>query len=187
MDATGGQGTRGRETITLFLVTQPDILHTVARQFRASLSMLGQAVELCPEALWLATDHKNRYWHIAYHTVFYTHLYLQATLEEFTPWVKHRADSQYLGPRPWAPGEVHVVEPPYTKQEVLEYLDFSRAEVEARVPKVDLAAPSGFHWLPFNRLEVQFYSIRHIQHHTGQLADRLRAATNLGVEWVRGD
>jgi hypothetical protein len=77
------------------------------------------------------------------------------------------------------------IEPPYTRAEVLEYHQLCRAEVEARVPALDLEAPSGFHWLPFNKLELQFYNIRHIQHHTGPLADRLRTVTNVGLAWVR--
>jgi DinB superfamily len=163
------------------------IQHTVARQYRASLAMLRQAIELCPEPLWLSEDHRNRYWHIAYHTVFYTHLYLQPSEADFRAWPKHRKDSQYLGPRPSAPGETRKVEPPCTKAEVIEYLELCRSEVEARVPGLDLAAASGFSWLPFNKLEVQFYNIRHLQHHTGQLADRLRTAAGIGVAWVRPD
>jgi len=52
------------------------------------------------------------------------------------------------------------------------------------LPALNLEAPSGFYWLPFNKAELQFYNIRHTQHHTGQLADRLRTAANLGVDWV---
>jgi hypothetical protein len=70
---------------------------------------------------------------------------------------------------------------------VQEFHGLCQAEVEAKVPALDLAAPSGFHWLPFNKLELQFYNIRHLQHHTGQLADRLRIVANVGVAWVRPD
>ncbi len=42
-----------------------------------------------------------------------------------------------------------------------------------------LDADSGFYWLPFNKFELQLYNIRHIQHHTGQLTDRLRQAAML--------
>ncbi len=162
-----------------------DILHHVARQYGASLAMLNQAIEACPESLWLSTDCLNRFWHISYHALFYTHLYLQPVNADFRPWAKHRQDYQYLGPRPWAPQEAHRPEIPYTKAEVLEYYQVCRAEAEARVPALDLAAPSGFDWLPFNKLELQFYNIRHIQHHTGQLADRLRTVANIGLPWVR--
>ena len=90
-----------------------------------------------------------------------------------------------IGGRPGSPEEPRKIPSPYTKGEVLEYHELCRAEVEAKVPSLDLEAPSGFYWLPFNKLELQFYNIRHIQHHTGQLADRLRNAANVGVGWVR--
>jgi len=161
--------------------------NTVVGQYRAALAMLRQAIERCPDSLWLTADYPNRYWHIAYHVIFYTHLYVASDEAGFRPWRGHREDSQYLGARPWAPGEIREVEPPYTKAEVLEYLEFCRAEVEARVPELDMSAPSGFSWLPFNKLGVQFYNIRHLQHHTGQLADRLRSVAGVGVAWVRTD
>lgn len=162
-----------------------NILHTVARQYQASLAMLRNAIDACPESLWMDADYPNRYWHIAYHSLFYAHLYLQPSQADFRPWEKHREDHQYLGPRPWAPQEAPKIKTPYTRDEVLEYHQFCCAEVEIRVPALDLAAPSGFPWLPFNKMEVQFYNICHLQHHTGQLADRLRTRTNVGVAWVR--
>ena len=165
-------------------MAENDILPIVARQYGAPLAMLGKAIEACPEDLWLSEDHLNRFWHIAYHALFYTHLYLQPAESDFRPWEKHRQDYQFLGPRPWAPQEPHRPDIPYSKAEVMEYHQFCLAEVAKQVPALDLNAPSGFHWLPFNKLELQFYSIRHINHHTGQLADRLRAARNIGVSWV---
>ncbi|HXM13312.1 MAG TPA: DinB family protein [Terriglobales bacterium] len=158
--------------------------HLLVSQYRASLSMLGQAIEVCPEDLWLASDYRNRSWHIAYHAVFYTHFYLQESQADFRAWGKHQADSQYLGPRPWEPNKVPAVVRPYSRAEVLEYHKLCCAEVEARVPRLELSAPSGFYWLPFNKMELQLYNIRHLQHHTGQLADRLRAVAGVGVDWV---
>ena len=162
-----------------------NIQRHIASQYRASLAMLGKAIDLCPESLWLSTDHTNRFWHIAYHALFYTHLYLQRDEASFQAWKKHQPDCQFLGARPGAPEEPRKIHSPYTKSEVLEYHELCRAEVEAIVPAPDLGAPSGFYWLPFNKLELQFYNIRHVQHHTGQLADRLRNAANVGVAWVR--
>jgi predicted kinase len=40
---------------------------------------LKQAIEKCPDALWNDPADKNRFWHVAYHALFYTHLYLQPT------------------------------------------------------------------------------------------------------------
>jgi hypothetical protein len=59
-------------------------------QYLAALAMLRQAVACCPEALWDDRVDKNRFWHVAYHALFYTHLYLQDTLETFVPWAQHR-------------------------------------------------------------------------------------------------
>jgi hypothetical protein len=73
----------------------------------------------------------------------------------------------------------------YSRDEVLEYCEFCHAEVAAEVPAISLDEESGFSWLPFNRLGVHLYNIRHIQHHAGQLADRLRTAANIGTAWVR--
>ena len=160
------------------------VRETILRQYRAGLAMLSEAIALCPEDLWLSSEYQNRFWHIAYHSVFYVHLYVQPSEADFKPWAKHRLNSQYLGPQPWAKDKPFELPAPYGKGDVQEYLEFSRVEVEKQVPVVRLEASSGFSWLPFNKLELQFYTIRHLQHHTGQLVDRLRNAVNLGVGWV---
>ena len=33
-------------------------------------------------------------------------------------------------------------------------------------------------------LEHQIVNIRHIEHHTAQLADRLRSSAGIGIQWV---
>jgi hypothetical protein len=154
-------------------------------QFRAAIAMLRQSIEKCPVELWVDSTPRNRFWHIAYHTVFYTHFYLHASEADFRPWSKHQAHSQYLGLRPWAPQEPAPAIEPYASETVLEYLELCLNEVAARVQADTLDAESGFSWLPFNRFETHLYSLRHIQHHTGQLADRLRLGADVGVAWVR--
>ena len=147
--------------------------------------MLENAVLKCPEALWLAGT-PNRFWHIAYHGLFYTHFYLQKADKPFVPWPKHQPDSQYLGPRPWDPEGRPRAIVPYTKEEILEYHRFCLAEVSSRIPLLDMDAPSGFGWLPFGTFEVQVYSLRHLAHHTAQLIERLRTSAGIGVAWAVG-
>lgn len=161
-----------------------DVKEVIKSQYHASLEMLKQAVEKCPESLWADPEPKNRFWHIAYHVLFYTHFYLQDSEKDFTPWAKHRDLYNFLGPLPWPPHEIPKIGEPYSKQEVLEYREFCQKEVEERVSALNLDGESGFPWLPFKKLELQVYSIRHIQHHAGQLIDRLRTQHDLGVEWV---
>jgi hypothetical protein len=67
---------------------------------------------------------------------------------------------------------------------MLEYLALIQQQVRAIVPTLDLEAPSGFYWLPFNKLELQFYSMRHMQLHVGELAERLWDQAGVEVGWV---
>ncbi len=47
-----------------------------------------------------------------------------------------------------------------------------------------LNAEPSFYWLSFDKLELQFYNIRHIQQHTGELCERLGAYGEIEVGWV---
>ncbi|MCP4419624.1 MAG: hypothetical protein GY805_23680, partial [Chloroflexi bacterium] len=75
----------------------------ITSQFLAALEMMKQVVTKCPDDLWHNTAHTNKFWHLAYHGLFYTHLYLQQSEETFTPWPKHRANINYLGQMPYPP------------------------------------------------------------------------------------
>ncbi len=146
--------------------------------------MLKQAVEQCPDERWLAPECPNKFWHVAYHALFFTHLYLHPSQAEFTPWPKHRPNYQFLGAIPWPPHDRPRIDTPYTKSETLEFHDLCSSQVDEKVRSLAFDGPSGFPWLKFNRFEVHVYSIRHTQHHAGQLIERLRSADNIGVPWA---
>ena len=152
----------------------------IVSQYLAALEMLKESIARCPDAIWDDPGDKARFWHVAYHALFFTHLYLQDVEEDFEPWAKHRQGIHRLGQ---VPSEQETVEP-YDKDTVLEYLAFCQQQVAERVPQLDLEAGSGFHWLPFDKLELQFYNIRHIQQHTGELMERLGTRAGLELPWV---
>ena len=77
-----------------------DTRKIIQSQFLASLQMLEQVVVKCPEPLWNAPDDQNKTWHVAYHALFYTHLYLQASVKDFQAWENHRPGHESLGPLP---------------------------------------------------------------------------------------
>lgn len=150
-------------------------------QYHASLAMLLEAIEGCPAELWTSDAYTNSTWQIAYHTLFYTDLYLQANEAAFTPWEHHRPEHHHFGPAadPASP----II--PYSQAEVTAYWRRCDAMIDAAVDRLDLsAASSGFPWYPISKLEHQLVNLRHIQHHTGQLADRLRQVAGRGVEWI---
>jgi hypothetical protein len=151
-----------------------EIKDIIQSQFLASLEMLSGAVQQCPDDLWDDHKYKNPFWHVAYHALFYTHLYLQPKEADFIPWTGHREASHRL----------EKASQPYTKVEILEYFEHVREQVREQTPNLQLDAPSGFYWLPLNKLELQFYNIRHIQQHCGELCERLGVAENIEVDWV---
>ena len=155
-----------------------NIKDAIKSQYSASLAMLRQTIECCPDSLWQSTAYQNRTWHIAYHVLFYTHFYLYPTENDFVPWEKHQGDYTSLGSMP------PVDDPVYTKSDILAYLALCLEQVETGVNALDLEAESGFHWLPFNKLELQFYNIRHVQQHTGELCERLGVKGEVEVDWV---
>ena len=74
---------------------------------------------------------------------------------------------------------------PNTRAQILEYWQVCDALVDAAVGGLDLtAADCGFWWYDVPKFEHQLVNLRHLQHHTAQLADRLRRAADLGVDWV---
>jgi hypothetical protein len=163
-----------------------DVREAILTQYSSALAMLEKAIELCPGTLWhgASGNSPNRYWHIAYHSLFYVHFYLAPTEAEFVSWQHQRFGYNFLGAVPWKTEAPIKVDQPYTQAELLQYATFCREEAAVRVPTLDLEAPSGFHWLPFNKLTLQFYIIRHLAHHTGQLGERLRSQANIGLPWI---
>jgi hypothetical protein len=145
----------------------------IISQYQASLDMLKQAIVKCPDALWDDPRYKNVFWRVAYHALFFTHLYLQPGEQAFVPWTRHKPGYEDMKQG----GE------PYNKAEMLEYLKICRGQVEEQVAALVLEAPSGFEWLRFNKLETQFYNLRHLQHHVGELCERLGAAGEIEVDW----
>ena len=108
----------------------------VKSQYHASLEMLRQAVVKCPDFLWDDPEYKNPFWRVAYHALFFTHLYLQDSLDDFAPWVKHKEDCKALD------RQLPQDEGPYTKVEVLEYCEMCGEQAEERVASLDPDAPS---------------------------------------------
>jgi hypothetical protein len=150
---------------------------SIISQFQSALEMLKQTIAKCPDDLWNSPDDKARFWHIAYHALFFTHLYLQESGGTFKVWDKHRSDYENIG-KGQPGGE------PYDREDVLEYLAFCQKQVTQRLSQVDLDAPSGFSWLPFNKLELQIYNIRHLQQHTGELMERVGTRAGVEIQWV---
>jgi hypothetical protein len=157
-----------------------DIQSAIIDQYAAALEMLRQAVLKCPEAAWDDAQGRKRFWLVTYHALFYTHLYLSDNLNKFKPWEKYRQGIHRLG----SSAEKAEIGEPYSREEMLEFLEVCRKTAVDQVSSLDLEAESGFEWLPFNKLELQLYNIRHLQHHAAELIEWLGASAGIDVDWV---
>jgi hypothetical protein len=154
-----------------------DLKRALKGQYHAALDMLKGAIEACPDSMWEGGVPPRSFWRRTYHTLFYTHLYLQLRFEEFVPWERHRDEVE-------SPDLERLDAAPYSKAEILEYWEIVDGIVDSQIDKIDLSAPeSGFDWYKIPKLDHVILNLRHIQEHAGQLRDRLLEA-GIDQKWV---
>lgn len=150
------------------------------QQFGAAIDMLDDAIRLCPDELWTAALWKDpddaaygQFWFVAYHTLYWLDLYLTGTKEGFKP------------PAPFIRGS--LPEKPYTKEQVLTYLDRCRRACQATIEGLTDEKASRicvFGWMEPSFVEVQLYSMRHVQEHAAQMNLLLGQHDVQGLDWV---
>jgi len=149
-------------------------------QFEASLAMLEECVDKCPADHWNGKIAKYEFWHVAYHTLCCTDMYLSPSWEEFQPSEFHPLGMDELT------NEFPSRE--FSRDEISTYLTHCRKKATATLAEetIDsLERPAEFHWLPsLSRGELHIYSIRHVMHHTGQLSAYLRRL-DIDTDWVK--
>jgi uncharacterized damage-inducible protein DinB len=158
---------------------------TLGLQYGAGLRMLGTSIEQCTPQTWQATVGRHPFWHVAYHVLFYTDLYLSENEERFQPQPFHR--QSFFDPIPWPASEQIPPEQPMDRPDLQGYVQICAAKVVAaldRETEQTLRGASGFSWLRFPRAQLHLYNIRHLQHHTGQLTALLSARQGRAVDWT---
>jgi DinB family protein len=158
----------------------------VSSQISAALKMLRSAIEACPEDLWNRKSDANPFWVLAYHTLYFAHLYLSPSEEAFAPWDRKVRGHSGYGKSDLGDWTQLTPDDVYAKLDVLAYCDFIESRVSGLVAATPFDAPSGFRWLKFSKAEAHLYNLRHIQHHAGQLIERLRQVAGHGSKWVFG-
>jgi hypothetical protein len=156
-------------------------------QFGATLSVLDQCAQQCPEDRWGGPVGNHAFWHVAYHALFFADLYLSPDEASFEPPSFYREDYHFFGRKPWPPYETVVADVPYPKDTILEYVELCRAKASrsiARETPESLEGPCGFWWYKVPRAEFYLINIRHIQHHAAQMNLYLRNSAGIGIDWV---
>ena len=81
----------------------------IQSQYLAALAMLKQSIAKCPPEIWDDPQDKFKFWSKSYHAVYFAHLYLQRSEQDFVEWEKHHDPDTGV---------------PFTRDEVLEYLEY---------------------------------------------------------------
>ena len=182
-----GPGAVAATSIAATSVTATSIAADLKSQYKASLEMLRDAIEKCPDELWDRDSDLNKTWQIAYHALYFSHLYSERKLEDFEPWSGQHSPTQNDDaiPGPTDPkSSLPLIPTAYSREEILRYWLFCHERIDATIDRLDLASPSsGFNWYPISKLEHQFVTLRHLMQHTGQLMERVRNAGGDGVRW----
>ncbi|GGH27555.1 DinB family protein [Sphingobacterium alkalisoli] len=161
------------------------ITEILASQYKASLGMLRQAVGKVPDEQWNNDEYNNPNWQITYHVLWATRYYLGANNESYVPFENAIEGAESLGGlQDWENvNEGIKVEGFHTKGEVLSFVDKVTNNLKTTIEALPLNDKSGFEWYPYTRLELHINNIRHIQHHTAQIIERLKAKRITGFSW----
>ncbi len=158
------------------------------RQFAAALQMIGAAIEACPDRLWDDRTGGSPFWHLAYHALFYADFYLSDDEKSFRPMNFHKDKAHFLpGDHGNYGGIVTRPEHAYGKHTLLRYAEHcvqKCGETFGKLSDERALERCGFWWYELNVGEFLLNSLRHTQHHAGQLALLLRRRAGFGVEWL---
>jgi hypothetical protein len=142
-------------------------------QYGAALDMLENALVKCPASLW---DDENKFWYNAYHCLFFTDYDLTTDPENFHP------------PEPYTLSEMDpsgvMPDRTYTKDELITYTRHCREKCRKLIMQ-DIA---NMRWnngrRNYSMTEHLLHSMRHVQHHTGQLNMMLGKIDHDLPKWV---
>ncbi|MGZ3637750.1 MAG: DinB family protein [Ktedonobacterales bacterium] len=168
------------------------------KQFGAAIDMLDNAVIACPDALWrqpvwhdpsyppTGPEFWPEFWRIAYHAVFWLDLYLFGSEQGFAPPAPFRLTEQddSSGQRR---------NRPFSREELRTYLAYARENCRTTIETItdeQARQPVNFDWMRegevVSYLELQLYSMRHIQEHAAQLSLLLghHGVSDEALDWV---
>ncbi|MCM2272503.1 MAG: DinB family protein [candidate division Zixibacteria bacterium] len=149
-------------------------------QCGAAIDSLESAIRSCPEHVWGDRSKNPEFWYVAYHTIFWLDFYSSETVEKFAP--PEPFGMEEMDPAGLLPPRV------YSRQELLAYLAHSRQKYKLSVQALNAANAhlnAGAKRPELTNLEMVFYTMRHLQHHTAQLNLLLRQTIDDAPRWVK--
>jgi hypothetical protein len=162
------------------------------KQFGAAIDMLDNTVMACPGTLWRQPvwhdpsmpSQRTEFWYVTFHALVWLDLYLSGVPEE-----------EFAPPAPFTQGEIDSAETlpkqPYTKENLRGYLTSMRQKCRTTIETMtdeQARRPVEYPWCegqPISFLELQLYTMRHVQGHAAELSLLLgHHGVQIGEDWV---
>jgi len=170
-----------------------ELRQALKEQYHASLAMLSECVEKCPQTVWTAGEHPRAFWRIAWHAAYFAHNYLVQNAEGFNrsvaDWPSAIRTTLGVSDTQKAidvePYELPEGVSPLSQRDLLDYISHVGGLVDATVEDLDLDVDeTGFPWYPnMSKLSHELMNLRHIQGHVGQLSELLMAG-GIDTGWI---
>jgi hypothetical protein len=119
-----------------------DLAAILVSQYQASLKMLKQAIDACPDSLWNASGDRNKFWQVAYHAIYFVHEYLafcQTHVAERVPRLK--LDTPEGHGRDMTTMELQIYSIRHLMQHTGELMERLAAHTDARIDWVGYSRP----------------------------------------------
>jgi len=118
---------------------------------------------------------------VCYHALFYTNIYLSPTGEDIRKWAGEREECHNLKRSSEEGGESD--ESPYTRGEMGDFLEHIRGSIDSYLERMEPERDCWPFWYSQNQLEFHMNNLRHLQHHTGELFERLNNISPISYKW----
>lgn len=164
------------------------------KHFAASIDMLKNAIILWPAPYWNA---RTKFFYMAYHTLVFLDYYLTIPPENFSSKLPYTLTEPAGIPKDAL--DDAVPDRIYTKEELLDYLQLTREKCRKMISglteeninqrwignakEIDLSLASSSS-MNYSVLDILFYNMKHVQHHSAQLNLLLRQEINKAPDYV---
>jgi hypothetical protein len=162
------------------------IQSAMSQQFISAIDMLENVIRACPDRLWQVRlwddpelPRADEFWYLAYHTLFWTDLYLTGSIEGFSPPSPFTLDE--LDPAGIIPPE------PFSRDELLTYLNHTREKCRVTVAALteeNATRICTFPWGQITFAGLLLDNMRHVQEHVAQLNLVLGQQIGWSPKWV---
>ena len=154
-------------------------------QFGAAIDMLENVIELCTDDF---LQSHQKFFYITFHILIFLDYYLTIPPKGFVPFLSFTEV-----PKDEIPANaIDDLLPDrfYTKSELITYLKLSRVKCKNLIKRLEKEPGLRFieelevGAMDYSAIEILFYNMRHVQHHTAQLNMLLRTEMNHSVKWI---